>query len=270
MDSFDSLVVNAPDFFLHEMLYAILVLSFVLFIIRIKRQKDGDIPLENGLHMANWILLLLISLLEIFYIVSLGKDSIWFCNPYQVGWLWTIINFLTFAFVVSNQLLSYLNTLRDVQYNSYASFSWKWGLYSWPIALGSAIICGLFYQNGLIIVGALFLIVQLVQIVIIFKNVVPKGGWGHAILFATIYLLGAAATSALLVHFLVLLIIVLVVLFIVFCLGGGAGESISTKSETIKCPECGVTYNRWGSPNCVCQYYKDKAQKEWFEKNRGW
>ena len=213
-----------------EWIYVIFVLSIVLFIIRLVR---GSGPLEGGLHIFNWVLFLIVCLIEIFYVLSLQSDSIWFCMPDNVGWGFTIVNFLLFGFIVYNQLLCLFCILRDVQYNSYASFTWNWGIYSWPTAVVVGIICGFVFPDGIAIVGGLFILAQLIQIIIIFKNVLPQGGFGHAILCTTVYLFGATATAVVLVHFLVLLVIVLIALLILRIMAA-MNESESNK----RCSNC--------------------------------
>lgn len=208
--------------FSKAMVYIVLALSAALYFIR--RKRDGD-PLVDNLYVANVVIFLVTCVVEIAYVLAVADDATWFCSPSRVGWLWTIVNFVIFAFVVYNQIMCLLNTLQDVQYNSYASFDWQWGIYSWPIAAVAGIICGFIFQPGVTIVGILLLIAQLVQIYIIFKNVVPEGGWLRALLCTVVYLAGAIATLSVLVHFIVLLIVVLVGYVVLYILGQGSGGS---------------------------------------------
>ena len=221
---------------------AILALSLGLLLIRRKRERGGDAPLEGALYTANWILLVLLSGLELFYVAALGGNATWFCKPDQVGWLWTVINFFIFGFVVLNQLLCYLNTLRDMQYNSYAAFDWRLGLYAWPIALIALILAALFFEPGMIIAVALFVIAQLLQIGIVLKQVVPHGGWTRAFLWIGVYFIGALATVAILIHFLVLLAVVLLALLALSIFGGDSRKSNATgqKDSITRCRACGV------------------------------
>lgn len=205
------------------MIYVILALSLALLVIRKVRGEDE--PLENGLYVCNWVVFLITCLFEIAYVKSMGTNAIWFCIPDRVGWLWTIINFVLFGFVVYNQCMCLFNTLRDVQYNSYASFDWRCGIYSWGISIVAAIVCGIFFQPALVFVGILFLIAQIVQVIIILKKVIPSGGWWTAVLCVLVYLAGTVATVAILAHFLVLLIIVLIGLFILSILGKSSSSS---------------------------------------------
>lgn len=214
-----------------EILYAILGLSLLLFLIRWKRGRDSDEPLEGWLHAVNVSLFLLLSLVEIFYVLAMGSKTIWFCMPDEVGWGWTILNFIVFAAVVYNQIMCYFNTLRDVQYNSYATFGWRWGLYSWPIALIAIIVSAFFFEPGVLFALLLLILAQVVQVVIIFKNVLPNGGLIQALLCTTVYLVGSIATVAILGHFLVLLVIVLIGYFVLMIFASGGDSKY--------CPNCG-------------------------------
>ena len=219
-------------------IYFILSLSVALFIVRKVRKKRGEVPLEGSLHIANWILLLLISLAEIFYILSLGSSATWFCVPDQMGWTWTSINFVIFGLVVFNQLLSYMNILRDLQYNSYTEFNWNLGLYAWPAFLALAILSSIFFEPGIFIAIVLLALIQIIQIVVIFIKVIPKGGVGHAILCSTVYLFGAVAATLVLIHFVILLIIVLFALVVAYFFLGALGGSSSGGVGDF-CPKCG-------------------------------
>jgi hypothetical protein len=214
------------------MVYIILGLSAILFFIRLRRNRHYDGALDGLLYTLNWILFLVLAMLEIVYVMAMGSDSLWFCMPGTVGWLWTVINFLVFGFVVFNQFMCFMNTLQDIQYNAGVSFGWKWGIYSWPVALVAAIILGFIYPPGILVVGALFFMAQGVQIVIVLKNTILNGGIFPAVLAVVVYLAGAIATAAILVHFLVLLLVVLVGFAILSALGssGGGGRH---------CPDCG-------------------------------
>ena len=143
-------------------------------------RRGESTPLEDTEHTINLSLFIAVCLLELFYVFSMGANSIWFCTPDKIGWLWTIINFFIFGAVVFNQWMCFFNTLNDVQYNSYATFNWTWGIYTWGICIIGAIICGFFFAGFLPVIGIGFLVGQSVQTGIIFNKVLPKGGWKHA------------------------------------------------------------------------------------------
>lgn len=231
---------NKYSEFSMEMIYTILGISFILLLIRLKRSGNSGKPLEGWLHYVNVILFLSLALVEILYVMAMGHKTTWFCMPEEVGWGWTIINFIVFAAVVYNQLMCYFDTLRDLQYNSYSTFGWRWGVLSWPIALVAMIVSGFFFEPGILIALVLLLIAQLVQIILIFINVIPVGGLFNSLLITIVYILGSIATVAILIHFLALLIIVIIgYFFLMIFAGGGSGRY---------CPGCG----RALSSNNVC------------------
>lgn len=211
------------------MIYPILALSLILFFIRIRREDD---PLEGAMYFTNWLIFLAVSTLELIYLVLINRNPVWFCVPDTVGWIWTIINFLIFGFIVYNQLMCFFNTLLDVEYNSYSSFEKRWGIYSWiggPIA---GIVTGIVFPPlaGLVVIA--FIVCQIIQVVLIFRGIVPKGGWGNAFLYLAIYLLGALSTILILVHFVVLLIIVLIGYLILSMIGQGSRNSSTSSGNS--------------------------------------
>ncbi len=108
-----------------------------------------------------------------------------------------------------------------MEYNSYGSFDKRWGIYSW----GGGIVTGIFFPVALAFVTIAFVVCQIIQVVLIFKGVVPKGGWGNAFLCFAVYLLGSLSTILILAHFIVLLIIVLVAYFILYIFGQSSKRS---------------------------------------------
>ena len=237
------------------MVFAIAGISVILLIIRKRR---GDDPLEGTEYSINWILFLTVSILELVYISLMGSDTIWFCIPDKVGWLWTIIDFIIFGFVVYNQIMCYFNTLVDVEYNSGGGFDKRWGLYSWAGGIITAILSGIFFPTALPFILIAFIICQLIQIVLIFKGTLSYGGVGNAFLCTAVYLLGSLASILILAHFVVLLIIVLVAYFILSIIG-------KTSSSRGCCRSCshysGGYCNYHGmyisSPDSkTCDYYR--------------
>lgn len=223
------------------MVYLIAALSVALFFIRKSR---GETPLEDGLHTVNWLLFLTTAISELVYLILMGGNAIWFCIPDTVGWLWTIINFLLFGFVVFNQFVCFFNTLEDVEYNSYGSFDKRWGIYSWVGGIIAGIVTGIFFPVAVAFVTIAFIVCQIIQIVLIFKGVVPKGGWTRAFLCVAVYLLGSLSTILILAHFVVLLIIVLIGYFILYIIG----ESSKRSSK-----ECCANCNHYS--NGYCHYH---------------
>lgn len=214
-----------------DMAYGIAILSLLLFIISCIR---GDNPIEGtALYVTNLILFLLVVIMEIIYIVEMQGSPLWFCDPYDVGWLWTIINFLIFGGIVYNQIVCLLHTIHDIVYQSGGDgFDLQWGLYSIVGGIIGGIVTGICWPEGGIIVGGAFLVCQIVQIVLMFKGIVPNGGWLNAILCLLVYVLGAIATVGILIYFLLLLMIVLIVLVIFCAVGHGSGGRSSSSGSS--------------------------------------
>ena len=240
------------------MAYVIGGLSLVLFFIRKIR---GDSPLNDSgsLYMINWILFLIVAILELVYVTIMGSDSIWFCIPDKVGWLWTIVDFFVFGFIVYNQFMCFFNTLDDTSYNSYGSFDRRWGIYSWAGVVVGGIISGIFFPAALPFVLLAFVICQIIQIVQIFKGVLPHGGLGYAFLCTAVYLLGSLSTIMILAHFVVLLIIVLVGYLILSFISASNKGSSRECCETCNHYSCGYCDYRdehiYNAGNKVCSNY---------------
>ena len=146
--------------------------------------------------------------------------------------------------VVFNQFVCFFNTLEDVEYNSYGSFDKRWGIYSWVGGIIAGIVTGIFFPVAVTFVTIAFIVCQIIQIVLIFKGVVPKGGWTRAFLCVAVYLLGSLSTILILAHFVVLLIIVLIGYFILYIIG----ESSKRSSK-----ECCANCNHYS--NGYCHYH---------------
>lgn len=220
------------------MVYVIVALSAILYFIRRSR---GESPLEDGLYATNWVLFLTVAIFELVYLAQMGANAIWFCIPDTVGWLWTIIDFVIFAFIVYNQFMCFFNTMEDVEFNSDGCFDKRWGVYSWGGGIAAGIVTGIFFPFAAIFVVIAFAICQIIQIVLIFKGVVPHGGWGSAFLCCAVYLIGSLSTVLILAHFMVLLIVVLIACFILYIFGQ------SSKRSSRKCCE---NCNHYGSGYC--------------------
>lgn len=248
----------------------IAILSGFLFIIDRSRE---DKPLKGVLYVANLIMFLATALLEIVYVIRYQNYSIWFCSISEVGWLWAIIDFFIFGGIVINQIFCLFNTLDDIQCKSDV-VDIRLGLYSIIVGSIAGIITGIWFQSALIYVLIALAIFQLIQIVIIFKSIVPCGGLGNAFLFLFVYLFGTIATLAILGYFLLLLVIALIALLVIFVLGysnsrgsSSSSSSYSSADEKKCCRNCSHYYsdgrcdwyNRtisdYESGNHYCQYY---------------
>ena len=236
------------------MAYLIGGLSVVLFLIRKSR---GETPLEDSgnLYMINWILFLVVAILELVYVAIMGSDSIWFCIPDKVGWLWTIIDFFIFGFIVYNQFMCFFNTLEDTAYNSYGAFDRRWGIYSWVGGIVGTIITGIFFPVAVPFVLVAFVICQIIQIVLIFRGVMTNGGLGYAFLCTAVYLLGSISTVLILAHFVVLLVIVLIGYLVLSLIGA------SSKGSSRRCCENCTHYYSSGYCNYRDEYIDNARNK---------
>lgn len=190
------------------LVYVIAGLSALLWLIRLMRSND----LLDGVWLViNCILFSITMGFELVYTFLIGGEATWFCNPEKVGWLWMVVNFIAFALLIYNQFLCFVNILEDMAYDSGGGFELKWGFNSlkWGVPIG---IVGAIISPGIAsIVLIAVLCFQLVQVIMIYRGVVPRGGWWYATAISLVYLLGVFATTILLIHFIVMLIIVIVV-----------------------------------------------------------
>ena len=226
------------------MAYVIAALSIILYFIRKSRGEDEPLEDDGSLYTINWILFLTVTILELVYLVLMGGDAIWFCIPDRVGWLWTIIDFLIFGFIVYNQFMCFFNTLEDVAYNSYGSFDRRWGIYSWIGVIVGGIVSGIFFPVALPFIFVAFVVCQIIQIVLIFRGVMSKGGLGYSLLCSAVYLLGSLSTVLILAHFMVLLVIVLIGYLVLSFIGSSKGGV----------RRCCANCNHYSSGSDYCNY----------------
>lgn len=241
------------------MVFVIAGLSLILFFMG--KAREDDKPLEEGLYGLNIALFLIVSILEIVYVILMGGNAIWFCLPDKVGWIWTIINFILFGCVVANQISCLMETLSDIAaYN--ADSGWidiRWGVFSLIGGVIGSIVCAIIFPPGILLVGLAFIICQIIQIILLFKRIVPYGGWGSAFLYLTVFVIGSLATLLILIHFIVLLIIVLVALFILYLVSKFSSQSSNRCCKTCRHYSGGFCYDRGcyisDAGNKICNNY---------------
>lgn len=138
------------------MVFVIAGLSLILFFMG--KAREDDKPLEEGLYGLNIALFLIVSILEIVYVILMGGNAIWFCLPDKVGWIWTIINFILFGCVVANQISCLMETLSDIAaYN--ADSGWidiRWGVFSLIGGVIGSIVCAIIFPPWHIVSRACF------------------------------------------------------------------------------------------------------------------
>ena len=185
----------------------VLILSVVLFFMRITKRKDE--PRQGTAYLVSNTVFLSVCALEILYVIFTEPFDIpWFCDPNRVGWLWTVINFIIMGGVVVNQILYLFDVISDVFENGNAGCDLRWGLYSWVGGLVCLFICGFFFQEGLLFVLLIVGLIQIVQSIFIFRSY--KENIKGAFLGISVYLLGTIGTVLTLTTFLVMLIIVVI------------------------------------------------------------
>lgn len=195
---------------------AILLLSIVLIVLN--KIRDGY-RLRGGKFIAYWVTFMIISILEISYITLAPGDSTWFCSPDEVGWGGAIISFIIFAVITYYQSICFLNIIEDWRANTRADIALKWGYYSW-IGIIIVTIALAFIAESLIPLALFaFAICQIVQIVIIFKDVNYYSGFWDAVFCSLFYIIGSIATVLtilLLISVIFYILIVLMILGLIF------------------------------------------------------
>ncbi|MDR1340297.1 MAG: hypothetical protein LBK58_09635 [Prevotellaceae bacterium] len=211
------------------MTWAILILSVILFFMRISRTKGR--PVSDGNYGVFNTLFLAVSGIEILYFF--GSGSIWFCTPDRVGWLWTVINFILLCGVVYNQVYCYISILEDIPARNNVECDYSLG---WLSAVGGVIlgfIFALFFKAGHLYLFAIVVLLQIVQIIMIFKcygRDKRKGAWfcSFAYLLGTF---GSILTASVLIA---LLIIIAVGIGILWICSKAFGWGDSGSGETPK------------------------------------
>ena len=184
----------------------VLILSVVLFLMRVIKKKDE--ARKGTAYIVSNTLFLTVCGLEILYAVfskTFGNIP-WFCSPEEVGWLWTIINFFLLGGVVVNQILYLFDVIGDVFANDNVSCSLKLGYYSWIGGFVCLLPCAFFFQDGVPYVFLLVGLMQIIQSVLIFRSYgknIKGASWG-----VSVYLLGTIGTVLVFTTLLVMLIIV--------------------------------------------------------------
>ena len=259
---------------------SILVLSIILFFMRIVKEKDE--PRRGSAFVISNTLFLIVCILEILYYISFfnsPEDPTWFCSPSDVGWWWTIFNFLLFGGIVYNQILYFFDVMSDAFANGNTECDLRLGLYSYVGGFIGALLCSFFYHNGISFVFLVVGTLQIIQSVLIFRSY-DKNTRG-AFWAAFIYLLGSIGTVVTILTFLKVLIIVAVVVGILWAVLAGSGSKSSSSSDSSSsdateetlpyayCRECiyypGHGYNcghKRGS-NVFTVYENSKACRNW-------
>ncbi len=165
----------------------------------------------------------------------------WYCVPDEVGWGWTVANFIMFAGVVLIQIMMFFSVAAGVMERS-RYFPYKFGIWS---AIACTVLLLVALHNFEHLSGWAFVLLavtQFVQIVMIFRA--NRRRPLVAIGVVAIYILGVWALMVTLIHFVMLLVIVLIGFLVLAFLGAG---------DDRKSREC-ESYD-----NGYCWYYKRAA-----------
>lgn len=215
------------------MLIVILCLSVLLYIIR---ARNRNTPPTKVLHIANVALYIVVMALELAYMYQISSTSshievIWFCIPDYVGWLWTIIDFILFLAVIRNQIYCLIGIMKDVEYRTGGNTKKAWGLYTLVIGIVALMASLVFYKDAFGYVLAILIVCQLIQVVLIFTGIVPRGGWGDAVVCSVVYMLGVATFVWMFIFFFVLLLAVVAGLIALTIVGLAMSGSQKIKSK---------------------------------------
>lgn len=254
--------ISAFEVYRQELVLGILSFSLIAFLLKIKRKKEFG-SLDNPWYTFNWIIMLLGAILQIFYLLALGEEAIWFCKPDDVGWLWTVVNFLIFSLFVYIQASAFIETLGDFNYNHQGEVEWKLGLYSWAAAALLHLLASFFYPSAIIIIYLGLMVVQIIQIVKIFKKMLYNDGWGLALFTTLFYLIVSIATFWILIYFTPILILGLIAagaLYLLSSPSSSATKSTSSTSQTQeRCSICGRNPNFC---DCASKRFRELQERE--------
>ena len=183
------------------------VLLILRYFIKITFECDGN---PKILLLINRLLFLVLAGFEFAYVLLMGSDALWFCQPSTVGWIWTIVNFILFGTLIYTQVISYFIVV------VHSKFSTKIGECSWLIFAFITLLYSTFsWEHGYETILYLFGACQLIQLFLIFKGVIPQEGIIKALWFSLLYLVASAATILMISLWIKMLIIAMLILMFI-------------------------------------------------------
>lgn len=225
--------------------------------------------LHGGEMLLNVILLLATSGLIIYYALNSGEYALWFIRPSLVngpwnGWLYSIINFIIFAYVIINMLANFIKTMDDIGYEAnYTVFDTRLGLLTWGIGIIGFIICGWCIEQwtNYLLLG--LLVCQIIQVCIILYQGIQRGAFLMSLVAAFVYVAGSLGIVVMCVP----LTMVLIMLFI----AGVILTAISSGSENTSAPShrIGPNYVTIHTNGSGDLYYEDADGMHFFQKTTG-
>lgn len=201
------------------------IMTFIIVLLLIIQLLFVKLEFRNLTWVAV-LLLILLSVAELYYIFMDDVDVAWFCERFEVGWFGCIIGFLGFALFLYGQFIAILETLGSINISSGVRVNWIWGILAWGIGIIAAMVLSIFDADveGL---GVIFIIYQLgFCIYVLIANILEKQILS-GILYPLFYLLIMIPFSALLAVFLGLVVIVAIILLIGGALLGGSSSGRS-------------------------------------------
>lgn len=180
----------------------ILLLSVALMLVLCRAVSAGS---------SNWVagmtLFLLLAGCEIYSVLMLGGDCVWFCMPGEVGVWRMIVNFVLFGFVLIAQFVAYMALLVNISRIELPAspVDWRWGFWSLPVAVIATLALG--GAAGCVIIP-LFILYQFGFMVWIIWKFARGGKPGIGIFMAFFYLGGALVTLMTAAFYLPMLILV--------------------------------------------------------------
>lgn len=176
---------------------------------------------------------LILCFFEFYYFAGYTGDVTWFCSPDSVGWLWTIVNFLLFAFLCFIQVMTYVMLTAMVHYHGGRRCNVKTGYILTLVAIGAFIISGFFFQQYATTVIAVDLVALLGWLIWMgYCNYRDGGSWLNLMLAIALWVVGAAATLIMLFHFVVMLILVICAAIAGYIVLGMMGASSGKRSSS--------------------------------------
>lgn len=184
--------------------------------------------------VINGLLLTVISCCILFYVAKMGSNSLWFFMPSIVNsWWFVIVNFIFFIYVLTNLLVFFLMTLKDVAETAHTSINLKFGIYTWLLGLVALVIWGFGGYDPTYIYWGIG-VCQIIQIGIILFQLIAKNPL-TALAVSFLYALGSVSIVILascLVFVLVALVIIAIVLAITLKINIAPGGILSDKDGT--------------------------------------
>lgn len=163
-------------------------LGFLLIILFLIASADFSFPLMYSMMFVNTILFLL----ELYHIVGFVGDVTWFYSPSQVGWLWSIINFVLSVIIVTIQALSFSICIEAANYHGGRDCSPNLGFVALAVGLVAWFLCGTFRTDLGMQICVWFIIgSQLLQLLyFVFANFNNGGSWINLFVVTGFYILG--------------------------------------------------------------------------------